>query len=139
MARGLSSLILWIVVGWWVMYTTITATILVSHGTTFYDNYLYILLHIPPSILSSDHAFNDKVFDGSTALLRPDKLLRTIIGKVTRFPVFRPRSVPEMEIVEVLPLQLLRHNICCHLSVTIAPNLAEIFNSFNSVSVCRHE
>ena len=53
-----------------------------------------------------------KMLNGSDALLRADRRVRSIAGNVTSFPEFHPRSVPAKEIMEVLLHYLYAHNIC---------------------------
>ena len=62
-----------------------------------------------------------KMFNGSDALLRADRRVRSIADNVTRFPEFHPRSVPAKEIMEALLHYLYAQNICCHLGVFSEP------------------
>ena len=71
-----------------------------------------------------------KMFNGSNALLRTDRHIRTISGNLTRFSEFQPRSVPVKEIIELL---LFHHHIYCRLGGHFVTYMAQIFNKYETI------
>ena len=82
-----------------------------------------------------------KGFDGSTALHRTDRDLRTIACNVPLFQEFLPRFVLIRVIMVVLLNILYRHRICCHLSESFVNYIALLFNKHGTIClyVGKHE
>ena len=82
-----------------------------------------------------------KGFDGSTALHRTDRDLRTIACNVPLFQEFLPRFVLIRVIMVVLLNILYRHRIYCHLSGSFVTYIAQLFSKHGSIClyVAKHD